>query len=326
VTVKERVDLVERQRSIAWAAIHQELSNFSSLLHQLSSMGYTSDIHEVLERVAGMVPFLKETTNQLSASSESLGAVRQETRVSDLVSLMADYVVVLTEKYDLLHLQLLDARQLIDKNHIVIERDKVDKGPTKCRSISLVCPPTPTSTVDERRISLVKQDDKNRHSEDLDNGGALPLSQGGEEVQTGGTSTVGPVRKRTKKLSMFETIEENQDCSPPSALITSPRKSSKKVSIAENLNCDYWDWEYSELDETEMGDHLEEQEENTRNTSRSFTSFLSSFFSTSLTTFLLELIVTVIFVLVSYTVSYPKQAAVIFLSLGILYLLFIVLS
>ena len=99
-------------------------------------------------------------------------------------------------------MQLLDARQLIDKNHIVIERDKVDKvtnqhinftfanfsysrwhfskknatffdptgmitlenyyisffqGPTKCRSISLVCPPTPTSTVDERRISLVKQ-------------------------------------------------------------------------------------------------------------------------------------------------------------------------
>ena len=102
-------------------------------------------------------------------------------------------------------LQLLDARQLIDKNHIVIERDKVDKvtnqhinftfanfsystwrrwhfsmnnatffdptgmitfaklsyfffqGPTKCRSISLVCPPTPTSTADERRISLVKQ-------------------------------------------------------------------------------------------------------------------------------------------------------------------------
>ena len=40
---------------------------------------------------------------------------------------MTDYVVVLTEKYDLLHLQLLDARQLIDKNHIVIERDKVEK-------------------------------------------------------------------------------------------------------------------------------------------------------------------------------------------------------
>ena len=96
---------------------------------------------------------------------------------------MMDYVVVLTEKYDLLHMQLLDARQLIDKNHIVIERDKVDKvtvdsvdlsrpwemcrkkllvrpsfpqGPPKCRSISLICPPT-TSTPEDRRISLVKQ-------------------------------------------------------------------------------------------------------------------------------------------------------------------------
>ena len=69
---------------------------------------------------------------------------------------MTDYVVVLTEKYDLLHLQLLDARQMIDKNHIVIEREKVDKGPQKCRSVSLVCPPTSNS--EERRISLqVKQ-------------------------------------------------------------------------------------------------------------------------------------------------------------------------
>ena len=134
----------------------QELTNFSCLLHQLSSMGCTSDIHEVpfldvnslsqflpvtymrshflfsqflpsdiyevpfldvcsmssahsvnsyqvtymrchfiqsilpcslqvLERVSGMIPFLKESTKQLSSSSESLGAVRQETRVSDLV-------------------------------------------------------------------------------------------------------------------------------------------------------------------------------------------------------------------------------------------------
>ena len=166
------------------------------------------------------------------------------------------------------------------------------QGPTKCRSISLVCPPTPTSTVDERRISLVKQvkllgtmyfffiscrmkrrigselysffygtqnlpmllstflkDDKSRHSEDLDTGGALPLNQGavphwdfrmfycftlkltffgflqwalhfvsffmepcilcmnhlgGEEVQTGGTNTVVPVRKRTKKYELFK--------------------------------------------------------------------------------------------------------------------------
>jgi len=60
---------------------------------------------------------------------------------------------------------------------------------------------------------------------------------------------------------MFETIEENQDC-PPSALITSPRKSSKKVSIAENLNCDYSDCEYSEvMGETGGDSSLEEEDD-----------------------------------------------------------------
>ena len=59
------------------------LSCFTMLLSRCNS--HSKYDAQVLERVAGMVPFLKETTNQLSASSESLGAVRQETRVSDLV-------------------------------------------------------------------------------------------------------------------------------------------------------------------------------------------------------------------------------------------------
>ena len=46
----------------------------------------------------------------------------------------------------------------------------------------------------------------------------------------------------------------------------------------------------------------------------------------SLTTFFLELVVTLIFVLVSYTLSYPKQAAVIFLSFLIIYLMLTVIS
>ena len=59
------------------------LSCFTMLLSRCNS--HSKYDVQVLERVASMVPFLKETTNQLSASSESLGAVRQETRVSDLV-------------------------------------------------------------------------------------------------------------------------------------------------------------------------------------------------------------------------------------------------
>ena len=46
----------------------------------------------------------------------------------------------------------------------------------------------------------------------------------------------------------------------------------------------------------------------------------------SLTTFFLELVVTLIFVLVSYTLSYPRQAAVIFLSFLIIYLMLMIIS
>jgi len=233
---------------------------------------------------------------------------------------MTDYVVVLTEKYDLLHLQLLDARQLIDKNHIVIERDKVEKGAPKCRSVSLVCPPT--STPEERRMSLqqLKQEEKGRQGEGGEVGvvRAQALSQGGGEesppVSSSPPAAGPPVRKRTKKCSMFETIEENQDC-PPSALITSPRKSSKKVSIAENLNCDYSDCEYSEVMGETGGDSSLEEEDDAGSSS-----------ARSLTTFFLELVVTLIFVLVSYTLSYPRQAAVIFLSFLIIYLMLMIIS
>ena len=42
VTVKERVDLVERQRTIAWAAIHQVIQDIPQV---------TEDVHQVTEDV-----------------------------------------------------------------------------------------------------------------------------------------------------------------------------------------------------------------------------------------------------------------------------------
>ena len=44
-----------------------------------------------------MIPFLKESTKQLSSSSENLGAVRQETRVSDLVATKMTFLFIITK-------------------------------------------------------------------------------------------------------------------------------------------------------------------------------------------------------------------------------------
>ena len=74
--------------------------------------------------------------------------------MANTVAVMVEYMDVLTEKYNLLHHQLLEARIMVDKNHIVIQRDKLpDKAVTKSRSVSLVCPPTSLPTV-VRRASV----------------------------------------------------------------------------------------------------------------------------------------------------------------------------
>ena len=74
--------------------------------------------------------------------------------MANTVAVMVEYMDVLTEKYTLLHHQLLEVRVMVDKNHIVIQRDKLpDKAVTKSRSVSLVCPPTSLPTV-VRRASV----------------------------------------------------------------------------------------------------------------------------------------------------------------------------
>merc|ERR1712154_327736 len=55
------------------------------------------------------------------------------------------------------------------------------------------------------------------------------------------TFSSGGERRKSKKCSVFHTITEN--------VIKIRKKSSKKVSIAENLNCDYSD--VSDLNEEE---------------------------------------------------------------------------
>jgi len=230
VTVEERVELMERQRNIANASIKAEITNFGCVLQQLSDMGYRADMQEVLQRLAGKMAFLRDSSRQLAVMSESLGAVRQETRVADMVNIITDYVNILTEKHQALHDQLVDARMMINKNHIVVK--VVDKPVAKSRSVSLMSPAT-SSLRTERKASLGLQ----VHPK------AKPV-----EAEPGQDPSSGLVRKRTRKCSQFASISEDCSPSPPSALLPPVRrKSSKKVSIAENLNCDYSDDNLSDV-------------------------------------------------------------------------------
>ena len=75
------------------------------------------------------------------------------------MSVMVDYVDILTEKYNSVHHQLTDVRRIIDENNIVIERAVVQEKESvgKSRSVSLVCPPSSGLVVVDRRASTGQQ-------------------------------------------------------------------------------------------------------------------------------------------------------------------------
>merc|ERR1719184_41406 len=136
------------------------------------------------------------------------------------------------------------------------------------------------------------------------------------------------VRKRSKKcsVSVFETISEQGDLCKDSGLMSpvssydesnTVMKSSKKVSIAENLNCDYSDDNITDNEET-----VETQIHHTQQMSlqvesdikhRSIKVFRERW--NILLNFIIKMIVTALLVLVSGILNHPRLFAVIMSSL-----------
>ena len=148
---------------------------------------------------------------------------------------MVEYVELLAERNNDVHDQLVNARKVLGDNNIAIEKPvKADPEVTaKTRSVSLV-----SSTPTARRVNYHKEE----RSKSVTEREILENNNEG--------------RKKSKKCSMFATIceigDKPHDTPAPirdgasQDLWRKRRKSSKKVSIAENLNCDYSDTNISD--------------------------------------------------------------------------------
>ena len=165
----------------------------------------------------------------------TLGSIRQELAYSGAVSGMVEFVDILNEKKDDVHEELVNARKVLNDNNIAIEKAEEVTGEDTAngRSVSLVSQPRSigycTDREEERNKSITE--------------GVVGLMENENEVH-----------KRSKKCSVFETISEHESKSNECAFdknefagasvattTTGREKYSKKVSIAENLNCDYSD-------------------------------------------------------------------------------------
>jgi len=246
MTVVQRKEVMERQKNMADININREIDCFSIVIQHLTSLWQEPGVTEVLYRLARQATGLRQETRRLAQEAASLGTLRQELSASHTVSVMVEYVDLLTERNTIVHDQLMDVRKVLGDNNIAIERpeEAVPAEAGKKRSLSMVSPSS-HSAITTRRASR----GEGGRSRSVCEVGAR------EDIID---NNIG-VRKKSKKCSLFATISENVMKDNQETVentiefdeeisIKKRKKSSKKVSIAENLNCDYSDTNVSDED------------------------------------------------------------------------------
>jgi len=235
---------MKRQKDIAEANSSKEIGYFSNMTKDLICLWKDQNVSEVLHGFVSKGTELESKIKKLSQASASLGSMRQELAISKTVSVMVEFVDLLTNRNTDLHGELVIARKILDDNNIAIEKpeESVAIAPGKTRSVSLVCQPS-TGLASIRRVSC-KEGERSKSVTEA----------AGEILENNNV-----VRKKSRKSSLFATISEHGSKDREIVVDDSEfdgveevkrrKKSSKKVSIAENLNCDYSDSNISEVDE-----------------------------------------------------------------------------
>lgn len=226
---------MERQKNMADLNNEKEIDFFSTLITDLRYVWQDKEVSEILTRVAIQVLGLGNKARELAKEAGCLGSLRQEFSSSKTVSVMVEYVELLNEMKSDIHEELLNARKVLGDNNIAIEKT-VETDPEvniKTRSVSLVYP-VPAG----RKVSY-QQEERSKSVTERE------IFENNNEV-----------RKKSKQRKMFATISEicdkdedfNIKDAPLENILKKRKKSSKKVSIAENLNCDYSDTNVSDHD------------------------------------------------------------------------------
>jgi len=243
VTLLQRSQISQRQKIIADENMFAEIDCFCKLLQQLTDSWQDSEIRDILSRMLLLTGNMKQKIGNLSQNSGNLGSLRQEYSCSNRIAIISQYVEMIKEKTVHLHQKVLETKKTLTDNNIDLDRHYLENKAN--RSVS---------------INGVSQISTN-------NGNAMSFNERSKSVTERVSDITGPTeRRKSKKCSIFETISENisakemeehQDSAP--VFSRYKKKSSKKVSIAENLNCDYSDIS-SLYNETE--ENLENNEDN----------------------------------------------------------------
>jgi len=224
VTLIQRSQFSQRQKIIADENMFAEIDCFCKLL-QLTDSWQDSEIRDILSRMLLLTGNMKQKIGTLSQNSGNLGSLRQEYSCSNRIAIISQYVEMIKEKTVQLHQKVLETRKTLTDNNIDLDRNYLENKAS--RSVS---------------INGMSQISSN-------SGNATIFNERSKSVTERVSDITGPSeRRKSKKCSIFETISENITSKEiEEHQVSTPmysrykKKSSKKVSIAENLNCDYSD-------------------------------------------------------------------------------------
>jgi len=250
MTLVQRKDIMERQKKIADMNMSREIDCFHTML-KLTDQWQESEIRENLSRMSILTDGLKMKIGMLSQNATNLGSLRQEYSSSSRVAVISEYVEMIKEKTIAVHNKVVETKKTLLDNKIEVDRHYPDCKPnqSQSRSVSInsMCPSSSSSSTSFSNTRSTNYHERSKSVTDsrTDSSYGMIITE----------------RRKSKKCSIFDTINENVNYRENNDNISNEiditrlrKKSSKKVSIAENLNCDYSDIS-SLYNEDDIGDN-----------------------------------------------------------------------
>jgi len=243
LTVQKRRELAIRRKLEAEKNSEKELLNLVNVIQQLQQLWVEPP--GVLDTLSSLEVLAERFTSHvkvLATAAESLGALRQENAASTTVNTMQKYVELLAEKHLDIHDELLSAKKILNENNIAIEKPEktVRTSVIKNRSISMI-----GSYNSALGNSLVGRSKSVVESK-------MPETSKASKNKCSFISVISEnAENKCKGFDDNENVVDKLD-------LMRRKKSSKKVSIAENLNCDYSDTNDSDIGDEKFSEKAEQ--------------------------------------------------------------------
>ncbi|XP_061466392.1 inositol 1,4,5-triphosphate receptor associated 1 isoform X2 [Rhineura floridana] len=115
-TLESRINQAERERNLAEENTEKELDNFKVAITSSASLWHHSEHRDMYQRLLEDIAVLHRLASRLSSRAETVGAVRQEKRMSKATEVMMQYVENLKRTYEKDHAELMEYKKLANQN------------------------------------------------------------------------------------------------------------------------------------------------------------------------------------------------------------------